>query len=91
MRHPAGFEAASGDHLLPVTHLDGEGVGVPLQDDVGAVVERQQGRHVAVPEDKDVGGGQELGWQLCRRHAVGGGVKPAVNDFGSAECHFHLF
>ena len=90
MGRPARLEAAGGDHLLPITHQDGEGAERPLQDSIGAVIEQRQWRHVAVPSDQHVGGGQQLSWQLGRRHAVGGGVKPAVNDFGLAECQLHL-
>ena len=74
----AWLEATSGDHLLPVSHLDGEGVEGALQDSVGVVVERHQGRHVDVPADQNMGGGQQLGWELCRRDLVGSSVESTV-------------
>ena len=90
MGHPARLEAASGDHLLPVSHLDGEGLEEPPQDGIGAVVERRQGRHMAVSVDQHVGGSQQLGRKLGGADLGGSCVESTVNDFGTAECQLHL-
>ena len=83
---PARLEAASGDHLLTVSHLDDEGVEGAPQDIVGAVVERCQGRHVVIPVDQYLGGSQQLSWELCRRDLAGSSVESTRNSLGSAEC-----
>ena len=83
-------EVASGDHLLPLPHLDGEGVEKTPKDGVGAVVEQRQGWHMAVPVDQNVGGGKQLGCELSRRDLGSSSVEPTVNDFGTAECQLHL-
>ena len=63
----AWLEAAGGDHLLSVSHLDEEGVQVAPQDSIGVIVEWHQGRHVAVPVHQHMGGVQErLGKCSCR-------------------------
>ena len=48
---PARLEATDRDHLLPISHQDGEGVEGPPQDGIGTVVEQRQQWHVAVPAD----------------------------------------
>ena len=72
MGHPAQLEAAGRDHLLPISHQDGEGVEGLLQDGIGAVVERRQWRHMAVPADQHKGGSQQLGWQLSSQQVARG-------------------
>ena len=86
----ARLEAAGGDHLLSISHLDGEGVQAAPQDSVRAVVEWRQGWHVAILVHQHVGGIQEgLGKHSCR-DLVGSCVKPTVHSFGATECCLHF-
>ncbi len=58
----AGLEAGGGDVILSVAHLEREVavVEAALQDDVGAVVEGREGKHVAAVGDQDAFGGPQL-------------------------------
>ena len=89
MELPAWLEAAGGDHLLPVSHLDGEGVEGPLQDYVGAIIEQRQGRHAAVLADQYMGGGQQLSRKFCTVNLGGSCDESTDNDFGTAD-QLHL-
>ncbi len=74
VRFPAGFEAADGDDLIPRPDSDGEGVGSPPQDGVGAFVGLVERWDDAAAAQPDEGGMQQLVWQLSRQ--LGTGVVP---------------
>ena len=81
----AGLEAAGGNHLLPAPQLDGEELCRPAQDGIGTVVERRQGRHVAIPADKHVCGVQQVSWQLRGVDPISSSIVPGGKIFGSAQ------
>ena len=79
--HAVRLEAASGDHLLPIPHLDGEGMEGPLEDGIRAVVERCQQWPVAILVDQHIASSKQLGGQLSRGDPGSSCVEPAFNCF----------
>jgi hypothetical protein len=80
----ACLEAAHNNYLL-LAHLEGEGVGYPAKDGIGAVVEGlERGNHAATP-DPDKAGIEEVSWKLAghlaTRIAPGQGKSRDIQKF----------
>jgi hypothetical protein len=79
----AGLEAAGGNRISPVSHLEPEEVAAPGQHAVGAIVEWRHWRHVAIAADQDRFRTQKVGKQILRGLLGPCHVVPCRNDFGS--------
>ncbi len=64
--HPR-LEATQGDDLLLLPDLESEGAAYPVEDNVGAVIERvKRGDHAATP-DPDEAGAEEISQELAKQ------------------------
>ncbi len=59
----AGLETISGDNLVLVLNLDGEGVWIMVQHRVGAIIGRLRGRDDSAVVHPD----QEVRWELVQQ------------------------
>ncbi len=82
----AGLEPEGGHLVLPVADEQREVVQGTVKDGVGAVIQRLERRYMSVPPYKHLRNAGEVGGQLRRWLAGGGGVVSRGRMFGSTQC-----